>query len=177
MLNHHLLDLSDFTREHPPQDQGEGAWRETARHELHLRPGLRVRLAVDQAEDIGYGLWRDEELADAGIYASEYDSIAFAQQLSAALVPQLSLQDLQHMVAVLSQALAAEEADRADPTPDTSRPATISQPDPEAAFLELLAQDIERHPERLQPLDEALQARLLALVAPGAGAGGELPGA
>lgn len=164
MLNHPLLDLADFTQAHPPQDQGEGAWRETARHELHLRPGLRVRLTVDQAAEIGYGLWRDEALADAGLYAAEYDSLSFAQQLTAALVPQLSRQDLQHLVAVLSQAMEAEEAPHAARTSESRGAETPGQPDPEAAFLELLEQDIERHPERLKPLDAALQARLLALV-------------
>lgn len=120
MLNHPLLDLAAFTREHPPQDLGEGAWTEKARHELFLQPGVRVRVIVEQAADIGYGLWRDDELAEAGIYAAEKDSIAFAQQLTAALIPQLSLQDLQHLVAALSQALEAEEDNHSARTSEPS---------------------------------------------------------
>lgn len=113
MLNHPLLNLASFTHAHPPQDLGEGTWREKARHELHRQPGVRMHITVEQAADLGYGLWRDEELADAGLDAAEYDSIAFAQQLTAVLIPQLSLQNLQHLVAALTQALAAEEGDRA----------------------------------------------------------------
>ena len=113
MPNHPLQDLQKFTREHPPEDHGDGAWVEKARHELHLQPGVRMRLAVDQAADIGYGLWRDEVLADAGLDAAPLDSQAFAQQLTAALLPQLSLQNLEHLVEALSQALAAEQGDRA----------------------------------------------------------------
>ena len=144
MLNHPLLDLQRFALEHPPQDLGEGALREKARHELYLQPGVRVRLVVDQAADIGYGLWRDEVLADSGLDAAELDSQAFAQQLTAALLPQLSLHNLEHLVEALSQALVAEQGDRAAcaQAQGTRQVDPQCQSAPEAAFLEVLAQDI-----------------------------------
>lgn len=111
---HPLLDLNQYAKDHPPRDYGEGQWREKESHELFIHPSLRVRLAIDQAADIGYGLWRDEQLAEAGIYASDADSQAFAQRLNATLGEHLSIRNLQHIIQVLSAELQAAEARRAE---------------------------------------------------------------
>ncbi len=107
-----LLSLDQFVKDHPPRDAGQGAWRERETHTLYLQPAVRVRLAVDRATDVGYGLWRDEALADAGVYAAEADSLAFAQQLNATLGESLSLRNLRDIVQVFSQALQDGEAHR-----------------------------------------------------------------
>ncbi len=107
-----LLPLDQFVKDHPPRDEGDGAWRERETYTLYLQPAVRVRLAVDRATDVGYGLWRDEALADAGVYAAEADSLAFAQQLNATLGENLSLRNLRDIVQVFSQALQDGEARR-----------------------------------------------------------------
>lgn len=111
-MTHPLLDLNQYTKDHPPRDEGEGAWREKERHELFLHPGVRVRLAIDQSVELGYGLWRDEQLAEAGIFASDADSLAFAQRLNATLGEHLSIRNLQHILEVLGAELATAEARR-----------------------------------------------------------------
>jgi hypothetical protein len=111
-MTHSLLDLNQFVKDHPPRDFGEGPWRERAAHELFLQPSVRVRLAIDQVADIGFGLWRDEKLAEEGIYASDADSLAFASRLNATLGEFLSIRNLEHLVKVLSEELAEAEARR-----------------------------------------------------------------
>ncbi|KWA83790.1 hypothetical protein WL29_20720 [Burkholderia ubonensis] len=109
-----MLDLVQFNKDHPPRDFGNGPWRERAVHELFLHSGVRVRLAVDQANDIGHGLWRDDQLAEADISAAEVDSKAFAEQVNAALGPHLSIRNLQDLVMVFGRELANAEARRED---------------------------------------------------------------
>lgn len=111
-MTHPSLDLVQFNKDHPPRDFGNGQWRERAAHEVFLHSGVRIRLAIDQANDIGHGLWRDNQLADAGISAAEVDSKAFAEQVSAALGPHLSIRNLRDLLGVLGRDLADAEARR-----------------------------------------------------------------
>lgn len=111
-MTHPLLDLNQFAKDHPPRDHGEGAWVERERHVLFLRAGTRVRITVDQTQDVGYGLWRHEELAQAGIYSGDADSLAFAEQLNATLGQQLSIRNLEHLVQVFARQLATAELER-----------------------------------------------------------------
>lgn len=111
-MTHPLLDIAQFVKDHPPRDYGEGQWRERESHELFLHPHVRVRLAIDQAADIGFGLWRDDQLAEAGVYAADEDSLAFAKRLNETLGDHLSIRNLQHLVAVLSAALDEAESRR-----------------------------------------------------------------
>lgn len=113
-MTHPLLDLAQFNKDHPPRDFGEVQWRERAAHELFLHSGVRVRLSVDQVNDIGHGLWRDDQLAEADISASEVDSKAFAEQVNTALGPHLSIRNLHDLVMVFGRELANAEARRRD---------------------------------------------------------------
>lgn len=111
-MPHPLLDLVQFHKDHPPRDFGNGQWRECAAHELFLHSGVRVRLGVDQVTDIGHGLWRDDQLADADISAAEADSKAFAEQVNAALGPHLSIRNLRDLAMVFGRELANAEGCR-----------------------------------------------------------------
>ena len=111
-MTHPLLDLNQFTTDYPPRDHGDGAWRERESHELFLKPTTRVRLSIDRASDLGQGLWRDEKLAEAGIFASDADSLAFAERLNDTLGQHLSIRNLEHLVQVFARQLAESELER-----------------------------------------------------------------
>jgi hypothetical protein len=111
-MTHPLLDLNQFAKDHPPRDQGFGTWRERESHELFLTPATRVRIAVDRTSDVGRGLWRDEQLAAAGIFACDADSLAFAERLNATLGEHLSIRNLEHIIQVLARQLATSELER-----------------------------------------------------------------
>lgn len=124
-LNHPLLDLRQFTIDHPPRDTGAGPWPEVEAHCLQLRAAVRIRLAVDRAREVGYGLSRVESLDEANIMANDVDSLAFANQLLAALGPHLTRRNVKHIIQVFAQDLAAHS-----PQPDdlqlTSQPPTMA---------------------------------------------------
>lgn len=111
-MTHPLLDLNQFAIDHPPRDHGEGSWRERESHELYLTPATRVRIAVDRTPDVGYGLWRQDQLAEAGIFACDADSLAFAERLNATLGEHLSIRNLEHIIQVFARQLAASELER-----------------------------------------------------------------
>jgi len=111
-MTHPYLDLEQFTKDHPPHDFGDGRWRERETHELHIRAGTRVRIAIDEAAEIGYGLARNEVLADAGLDAPEADARAFAERLNATLGQHLSIFSLNHVIEVLTRARDEAEAIR-----------------------------------------------------------------
>lgn len=116
-MNHPLLNLSQFVQDHPPRDYGAGQWQERENHEMFLRPGTRVRIAVDHTADIGFGLWRNDKLAEAGISANDVDSLAFAEQLNATLGQQLSSRNLEHLIQVFARELASAELARQQALP------------------------------------------------------------
>ena len=111
-MTHPLLDLNQFAKDYPPRDHGEGSWRERENHELYLTPATRVRIAIDRTSDAGYGLWRQEQLAEAGIFACDADSLAFAERLNATLGEHLSIRNLEHIIQVLARQLATSEQER-----------------------------------------------------------------
>src|SRR4051812_25755479 len=111
-MTHPLLDLNQFNIDYPPRDHGDGPWRERENHELFLRATTRVRLSIDCASDIGHGLWRDEKLGEAGIYAGDADSLAFAERLNDTLGQHLSIRNLEHLVQVFARQLAESELER-----------------------------------------------------------------
>ena len=104
-MQHPLLSLAQFAKDNPPRNFGNGPWVEASNAELHPAPAVRLRVAVDQPAEVGYGLWRDEALAEAGICAAEVDSLEFAEGLAAVLVPKLSHENLEHLVNVLTREL------------------------------------------------------------------------
>jgi hypothetical protein len=130
-MTHPYLNLEQYAKDHPPHDFGEGRWRERETHELFVRAGTRVRIAIDEPAEIGFGLARHDVLADAGIYSAEADSKAFAERLNATLGQQLSIRNLDHLIEVFTRARNEAEAIRQEsirrsqpaPGPDESRPA------------------------------------------------------
>jgi len=111
-MTHPLLDLNQFADDHPPRDDGAGQWHQRESHVLFIQPAVRVRLAIDRTPDVGYGLWRDEKLAEAGIFASDADSLAFAERLNATLGEHLSIRNLEHIIQVFARELATAELQR-----------------------------------------------------------------
>jgi len=103
-----LLDMAAFFKAHPPRE-GD---REGPAQEVFLYAGQRLQLRMLTSRDIGYGLWRDEKLAEHGVFGADHDSRQFAQTLYEALADHLSIRNLEHLVEVFTLALASEEARR-----------------------------------------------------------------
>lgn len=76
-------------------------------------PRIRWRVTREVADaDIGFGLDRNERLADAGICVAEADTREFAKNLVEALADDLSIRDLKCLVDAFSQELAEQQAQR-----------------------------------------------------------------
>lgn len=103
-----LLDMATYFKEHPPRE-GD---REGLLKEVFLHPGHRLQIRLLASRDVGYGLWRDEQLAEKGIFGADHDSRQFAEKLYEAIADDLSIRNLQHLVEVFTLALASEEARR-----------------------------------------------------------------
>lgn len=105
-----LLPLSAFAEALP-----DISWQpEQPAATLYLRDTERV--VVQEVEtsctNLGYHLWRDEELGKQGIYAHEEDAKAFAEGLVATLAPRLSIFDLEFVVQAFTAELERAEAER-----------------------------------------------------------------
>lgn len=116
-----LLPLSAFHDAHP-----QLTWRPTVPASvLAIRTGARVVLHFeDTYVPLGHHLWRDEELMEKGVLACEADSQDFAETLTQALAPHLSLWDLEHLIAALSTEKARQDAEREAALNLQSMPAT-----------------------------------------------------
>lgn len=111
-MTHPYLNLEQYAKDHPPHDFGEGRWRERETHELFVRASTRVRIIIDSPHELGFGLARDDLLAEAGIHAADADSRSFAERLNATLGQHLSIRDLDHVIEVLTRARNEAEATR-----------------------------------------------------------------
>lgn len=79
---------------------------------VYAHPSQRLVLQRERTADMGYGLHRSDQLAEQGISCGTLDSRAFAESLLEVLEPDLSIRMLQDLVAVFSQALVTQEAQR-----------------------------------------------------------------
>ena len=77
---------------------------------MHIRAGTRIRIAIDEAAEVGYGLARHEVLAGAGLDSTTADARAFAERLNATLGQHLSIFSLNHVIDVLTRARDEAEA-------------------------------------------------------------------
>jgi hypothetical protein len=104
-----LLPLKAFHDAHP-----QLTWRPTAPASvLSIRTGARLVLQFqDTCVPLGHHLWRNEELMEKGVLACEADSQDFAETLTQALAPHLSLWNLEHLIAALSAEKARQDAER-----------------------------------------------------------------
>ncbi len=99
-----LLDMARHFKAYPPRE-GD---REGELKEVFLHPGQRLQLRMVRTQDIGYGLWREDKLAEHGVFGAESDSLQFAERLYAAIEGELSIRNLEHLVQVFSKALKTE---------------------------------------------------------------------
>lgn len=98
-----LISISSFVQAYPPGEP----YAMRATQVVYLSPHSRFRVIREQTPDIGYGLYRDEALADVGISAADLDARAFAEGLFEALADDLSCHILRELATVF-QAKSAE---------------------------------------------------------------------
>lgn len=79
---------------------------------VYLHAGSRFQIAYERTGDIGYGLWRDDELAELGISGAIEDSAAFGKGLIQAIGDQMSLRNLWDLRDALNAEIAEQEASR-----------------------------------------------------------------
>lgn len=94
-----LKDMRAWSEAYPPQD----GWQEKSEHVVHLHPHVRMRITIEQALDIGYGLFRSDKLADHGVFCAELDSQQFASELLKTIGPDLSRRNLKDLIAELEK--------------------------------------------------------------------------
>ncbi len=109
-----IKNLNLWSTANPPQE----GWRkaggsEAADKVIHLHPHVKFTIRIEIANDIAYGLDRDDALAELGVFGSELDSQNFAQSLLESIQDHLSIRNLKHLSDVFEKALAEEEAHRA----------------------------------------------------------------
>ena len=109
-----LRDLPRFVQAYPPASpflvrRGDAA---DSTAPLYLHAHQRVLLQVESTADVGYGLWRSERLAEAGVSCAECDAEAFAAGLVSRLADHLSIRNLQAIVAAFQVELDQMEARR-----------------------------------------------------------------
>lgn len=61
---------------------------------VYIHPHQRFRISIEESHDLGYGLWRSEEMAELGFQDSEEDAKEFAKSLLDALSDQMSFHTL-----------------------------------------------------------------------------------
>lgn len=104
-----LLDLATFVQNNKPREPFEPRGEPQV---VYVQPFQRLVIQREMTNDIGYGLHREDMLADAGFYGAEEDCKSFAKNLYQALEPNLSIRMLQHIVDEFTRGLAENEADR-----------------------------------------------------------------
>lgn len=97
-----LSDMLVHSRLHPPRE----GWRSKPKVSVHLHPHVRFSIAAQEAGDIGYGIWREEELGRLGVHGAELDSKAFAKRLMDALGDHLSIRNLEHLLDAVNEQLS-----------------------------------------------------------------------
>ena len=117
-----LRPISAFVDANPPRE----GWRSAESTLVYLHPCRRFRIHAERTADVGYGVWRSDELAERGILGAEADSREFAAELVQALAPDLSVRNLRDLVVAFAKELAEMEGRRAARGADTvsASPAT-----------------------------------------------------
>jgi hypothetical protein len=106
-----ILCLPAYVQENPPR---EPFLPHGPAITIYAHAFERIVLQRERTSDMGYGLWRDELLGQAGISGSEQDSLAFAKGLCDALAPQLSIRMLRDLCIAFAAELAEQENARAE---------------------------------------------------------------
>jgi hypothetical protein len=109
-----LQDLPRFVQACPPEAPylpHRGESNDAVTH-LYLHAHERVQLQIESTSDLGYGLWRSEKLAEAGISCDDSDAEAFAAGLVATLADHLSIRNLRAIVDAFQAELDQMEARR-----------------------------------------------------------------
>ncbi len=87
-------------------------WRSRGGSVIHLHPHVKINLEIVEARDIAFGICREEQLGEFGVSGSELDSRAFADDLLAAIGPNLSRHNLRDLIDVFTEELKESEAER-----------------------------------------------------------------
>lgn len=119
-IAHPLADLDAFVAAGPAATWVAKGSSVVVYHSAHERYQLTREQCPFEPALAGRELHRKDVLAEAGICEAELDSASFAQGLVAALADNLSIRDLEALVAAFSLELATQEALRQQwrqPTP------------------------------------------------------------
>lgn len=104
-----LIDLTQFVQDNKPNEPFEPRGD---KHVIYAHPFERLTIQREVTSDIGYGLCREDQLAEAGICGAEHDSKSFAGNLYKALEMHLSIRMLRDLVDEFTRGLAENEAER-----------------------------------------------------------------
>lgn len=106
-----LQPMASFVQAHPPKEP----YTTIQMHTLYLRPRRRLTILVEHTRDIGYGEWRNEAMAEAGLHANEEDSREFASSVVESIGEHMSLRNMRDLSAALKQRIAEVESRRRPP--------------------------------------------------------------
>jgi hypothetical protein len=102
-----LINMELFNEDSPTEFRG----RSTPTI-VYKDPGVRLSIQIEESVDIAFGMQREDDLAKAGISGAHTDSVSFATELLKAIGGELSILDMENIVAVFSAELKVLNADR-----------------------------------------------------------------
>lgn len=95
-----FLNMAQFAQTHPPSEPFVARLGPKV---VYLHPHVRFQLTHEVTGDIGYGIWREEQLGDDGISGAEIDAQAFAEGLYDTLSDHLSIRNLDRLAEVFAR--------------------------------------------------------------------------
>lgn len=102
-----LLPIGRFQERHPPAEP----FVERTSATVHAHPASRFRIVEERTHDIGYGMHREEQLAELGLSGAIEDSKGFAAELLEALSPSMSLRNLRDLQSAIAESIARWECE------------------------------------------------------------------
>lgn len=103
-----LSSMTVYAQENPPVE----GWILKNEKCVYVASHVRFRIFIEEAQDIGYGLSRHDQLAKHGIFASDFDSRLFAADLLEVIQDKLCIADLENLKNVFMQAYLKAENER-----------------------------------------------------------------
>lgn len=100
--------MAAYVEKHPPSEP----FVQRRESVVYMHPFARLRIGLERTSDIGYGLWREDHLAEHQICGAQIDSKAFADGLVEALADHMSIRNLRDLLASVQAELCAQEASR-----------------------------------------------------------------
>jgi hypothetical protein len=104
-----LEDIAVYAGRFPPREP----FVERLSKQVFQHPHVRWTLSLEQTSDLGYGLHRDDLLAERGVFGAEVDAKNFAKNLLAAIGDHMSLREAECLLSALQADVEERRKDRA----------------------------------------------------------------